>query len=265
MRRSTIVVAVFLAMVLTGCGANTATTQSTQSQETTTANAAATTNAQPQTTTENAIAQEKTASATVATASWASAIGDSAMLGAVDALQKVPDLVLVDAQGSRQAPEAIDLLQQYRAASHLGDVVVVHLGNNGPFTAEGFDELMGVLKDVRKVLVVNLTIPPDVEEDPVIVPNNAMLAEGVQRYLNKAVLVDWYSAGAGHPEYVWDGIHLTPEGAEAYASLIASYLEGSKGTPGNAFGPKEEISWGELPRFGRCVGPPSWCSSVARS
>jgi hypothetical protein len=40
-----------------------------------------------------------------------SAIGDSVMLGAVGALQQIPNLVLVDAQGSRQPPAALDILR----------------------------------------------------------------------------------------------------------------------------------------------------------
>ena len=198
-----------------------------------------------------------------ASAALASAIGDSAMLGAVDALeQEMPNLVLIDAEGSRQAPAAIDLLRQYRATGHLGDVVVVHIGNNGPLTAEQFDEMMGVLEGVRKVLVVNLTVPPNVA-DPVAVPNDAVLAEGVRRYPEKAVLVDWYSASAGHPEYFWDGIHLTPQGARAYADLISSYVgepEGSVTLPG----PRKRFSWGKGGLSGVCVGPSSWCLSVAR-
>jgi hypothetical protein len=199
----------------------------------------------------------------VASAGWAIAIGDSAMLGAVEALeQEVPNLVLVDAQGSRQAPAAIDLLRQHRAAGHLGDVVIIHIGNNGPLSAEQFDEMMGVLEGVRKVLVVNLTIPPGVE-DPIAVPNDAVLAEGVRRYPDKAVLVDWYSASAGHPEYLWDGIHLTPQGARAYAALIATHVgrpEESVALPG----PRERFSWGKGGLAGVCVGPSSWCLSVAR-
>ena len=196
-------------------------------------------------------------------AALVSAVGDSAMLGAVDALEKeMPNLVLIDAQGSRQALAAIDLLRQYRAGGHLGDFVVVHIGNNGPLTAEQFDEMMGVLDGVSKVLVVNLTVPPNVA-DPVAVPNDAVLAEGVRRYPEKAVLVDWYSASAGHPEYFWDGIHLTPQGARAYADLISSHVGEPRGSV-TLPGPRERYSWGRGGLSGVCVGPSSWCLSVAR-
>jgi peptidoglycan/LPS O-acetylase OafA/YrhL len=150
------------------------------------------------------------------------AVGDSAMLGAVDALQrKVPNLNVIDARGSRQAPEAIGVMQGLRDSGQLGDVVVVHIGNNGYFAPEQFDEMMRVLSGVRKVLVVNVTVP----DGKSWVPNNEVLAEGVRRYPDRALLVDWYAASAGHPEYFWDGIHLTPQGARAYADLIAAACE----------------------------------------
>jgi hypothetical protein len=153
-----------------------------------------------------------------------SAIGDSVMLGAVEALQReIPNLSAIDAQGCLQAPAAIDILQERRAAGQLGDVVVIHIGNNGPLTANTFDEMMRVLAGVRKVLIVNLTVPPNVN-DPIAVPNNAVLADGVHRYPN-AALVDWHSASAGHAEFFGEpSIHRTLQGAQAYADLIATYL-----------------------------------------
>ena len=110
------------------------------------------------------------------------------------------------------------------AADQLGDVVVVHIGNNGPFGAEKFQEMMQVLARVRKVLVVNTVVPHHGVNNPVVVPNNSMLAERVRRYPN-AVLVDWHAASDGYPEFVErDGIHLTLQGAQAYADLTAGYL-----------------------------------------
>ena len=109
------------------------------------------------------------------------------------------------------------------AAGQLGDVVVVHIGNNGPFSAEKFQDMMQVLASVRKVLVVNMMVLHGVN-NPVVVPNNSMLAERVRRYPN-AVLVGWHAADAGHPEFVErDGIHLTLQGAQAYPDLTARYL-----------------------------------------
>ena len=135
--------------------------------------------------------------------------------------------------------------------------MVIAIGNNGPLSSEQFDEMMGVLGGVPKVLIVTVTVPPGVE-NPVAASNNTVLIEGAQRYPN-AVLVDWHGASANHPEYFsGDSTHLSLQGAQAYADLIASRLgrsEGSVAPPG----PQETISWGEGGFFGKCVGPRSWC------
>jgi peptidoglycan/LPS O-acetylase OafA/YrhL len=151
------------------------------------------------------------------------AIGDSVLLGAAAELQRtVDDLASIDAEVGLQAGAAIEVLQTRRAAGQLGEVVIVHVGNNGTFTAEQLDEMMGVLAGVRRVVFVNVNVPRLWEG-----PNNAVLADGVRRYPN-AVLVDWYSASVDHPEYfVEDGVHLSIEGQRVYADLIAAHL----GTP----------------------------------
>src|SRR5918911_53088 len=229
----------------------------TTTKETTAGSTTAST--QPESTTATAAVPEKTApTATAPHAGWVSAIGDSVMLGAVEALQqKIPNLGLLNAQGSRQPAAAIDIMREWRTAGYLGDAVVIDIGNNGPFTSEQFDEMMGVLAGVPKVLIVTLTVPPGVE-NPVAASNNAVLTDGAQRYPN-AVLVDWHGASANHPEYFsGDSTHLSLQGAQAYADLIASRLgrsEGSVAPPG----PQETISWGEGGFFGKCVGPRSWC------
>ena len=229
----------------------------TPTKETTTITTTATT--QPESTTVTAAVPEKTTPATTAPhAGWVSAIGDSVMLGAVEALQqKMPNLGLLNAQGSRQPAAAIDIMRQWRTAGYLGDAVVIDIGNNGPFTSEQFDEMMHVLAGVPKVLIVTLTVPPGVE-NPVAASNNTVLIEGAQRYPN-TVLVDWHGASANHPEYFsGDSTHLSLQGAQAYADLIASRLGRSEGS-GAPPGPQETISWGEGGFFGKCVGPRSWC------
>jgi hypothetical protein len=126
----------------------------------------------------------------------------------------------VDAEVGRQAAVAIDILQQRRAAGQLGEVVVVHIGNNGTFSAEQFDEMMRVLAGVRKVVFVNVKVPRLWERS-----NNDVLADGVRRYPN-AVLVDWHATSADRPElFVEDGYHLQSEGQQVYADLIAAHLK----------------------------------------
>ncbi len=109
------------------------------------------------------------------------------------------------------------MLEARQAAGTLGDLVIVHLGTNGSFTSGEFDRIMEIAGGAQRVVFVNLRVPRDWEGG-----DNAILAEGVQRYPN-AVLVDWHSVAVEHPEYFYDdGIHLNPEGATNYAALIAA-------------------------------------------
>ena len=98
---------------------------------------------------------------------------------------------------------------------------MVHIGSNGVYTEEQFDQTMQVLKGVRRVVFVNVNVPRTWAE-----PNNEVIAEGVERYPDRAVLVDWYAASVDHPEYfVEDGVHLQIEGQKVYAALIAEQVE----------------------------------------
>jgi peptidoglycan/LPS O-acetylase OafA/YrhL len=149
-----------------------------------------------------------------------SAIGDSVMLGAVGRLQKdIYGLTVIDAEVGLQIYAATDTLRYRRAAGQLGDVVVVHLGNNGTFTKGQFDRIMRTLSGVDRVVFVNVSVPRAWED-----PNNRVIEEGVQRYPN-AVLVDWHSASADRPELFYkDGYHLRPAGQRIYAGLISAHL-----------------------------------------
>jgi hypothetical protein len=151
-----------------------------------------------------------------------SAIGDSVMLGAVGSLHKdIDGLTVVDAEVGMQVYYAIGILKARRASGQLGEVVVVHLGNNGIFTEKEFDEIMQTLSGVDRVVFVNVKVPRAWER-----PNNEVISAGVQRYPN-AMLVDWYSASVNRPELFYsDGFHLRPRSQRMYADLISSQLTG---------------------------------------
>ncbi|MDQ3736917.1 MAG: acyltransferase family protein [Actinomycetota bacterium] len=147
------------------------------------------------------------------------AIGDSVMIGAAGELQRSLGNPAMYADVGMQAAGVIEILQKRRAAGDLGEVVVIHIGSNGTLNAEQFDEMMRMLKDVRRVAFVNVKVPRPWEQ-----PNNEVLADGVRRYPN-TVLVDWHAASVDRPElFVEDGIHLQAEGQRVYADLIAAHL-----------------------------------------
>ena len=90
------------------------------------------------------------------------------------------------------------------------------MGTNGVITQGHMDAIMEILKDRKRVVFINLKVPRRWEQ-----PDNDVLASNVSKYPN-AVLIDWHTIGDAHPECFYpDGIHLRPDGARAYAELIA--------------------------------------------
>jgi peptidoglycan/LPS O-acetylase OafA/YrhL len=147
------------------------------------------------------------------------AIGDSVMLGAKPALEsRFGPKTLVDAKVSRQLTAAIDIVRGMAEHDRLGDVLVIHMGTNGPFSGEQLDELLAAAADAPRVVVVNSHVPRGWETAV-----NQMIQEAVPRWPN-AVLADWHTLGNKHPEWFWDGIHVGTEGAAAYAGLIAEAM-----------------------------------------
>jgi len=147
------------------------------------------------------------------------AIGDSVMLGAADALAGTigRDRTTVDAAESRQFSAGVDTIQQYKDKGELGDEVVVQLGTNGTVNPDDFERMMQILKSTKRVVIINAKVPRPWEDEV-----NQVLGDGVKRYKN-SVLVDWHTVAGNHPEWFYDdGLHLRPDGAAAYAQLVAS-------------------------------------------
>ena len=147
------------------------------------------------------------------------AVGDSVMLDYQAALETDIPGVDVEAAVSRQWETGEQILQELRSEGHLGSVVVVALGTNGPITSVDFDSMMSVLAGVSRVVFVTIVV-----DQPWQNPNNAVITSGVARYPN-TVIADWYSLESQNPGWVYsDGTHLPigGAGAQALASLIAS-------------------------------------------
>lgn len=160
--------------------------------------------------------------AAVASEESVSLVGDSVMVGAAPSLKKnIENLSTINAEVGYQASDVVDTLERRQAAGQLGEVVVVHAGNNGPLRAAEFDEMMEIVGEERRAVFVNDKVPRNWEQR-----NNAVLAKGAERYPN-ATVVDWYGATENRPELFWDdGMHLRPEGARLYSGLIERAIDG---------------------------------------
>jgi lysophospholipase L1-like esterase len=148
-------------------------------------------------------------------------VGDSVMIDYQGDLQSDIPGVNVDAAVSRQWSDGEAVLQSLKAEGQLGSYVIVGLGTNGPITPTDFDNMMAILSGATRVVFVNVHVDRDWQD-----PNNAVIANGVARYAN-AALVDWATLAAQNPQWFGpDGTHLGIDGpgAQALASLITSVL-----------------------------------------
>jgi peptidoglycan/LPS O-acetylase OafA/YrhL len=147
------------------------------------------------------------------------AIGDSVLVGAAPALSaRLDGAVTVDSAVGRQMNEAAPIIQGLDTQGLLGQTVLLHLGNNGPFTAAQVDEVFAALGG-RKVLLVNVMVPRRWEGEV-----NDQIAQAISRHPN-AVLIDWWSLVTTEPGLTReDGYHLTPAGAERYVDLVVGQI-----------------------------------------
>ncbi|MEZ5259437.1 MAG: hypothetical protein R2705_21915 [Ilumatobacteraceae bacterium] len=149
------------------------------------------------------------------------ALGDSVMLGAAPNLEAQG--FVVDAKVSRQAKEGVDIIQTLADNSLLGDIVVVHLGTNGPTTRERFDQILELCSDVRLVILVTVKAPK-----PWAGEVNSAIFDVADEYPNVRLL-DWNSLSqsslAPSDVFYEDGIHLRPSGRQFYTQLILDTIQ----------------------------------------
>jgi hypothetical protein len=127
----------------------------------------------------------------------------------------------IDAKLSRQFVDGIAVARAVREQGGA-NVVVVHLGNNGPVKPEDVDALLAELADIPTVLLVNVRVSAAWRASV-----NQTLADATGRHPN-ARLVDWYGASEGHADWFQsDGTHFrttSGPGANAFADLIAGSI-----------------------------------------
>ena len=145
-------------------------------------------------------------------------IGDSILHDVAPFFKNHYPEAIIDYRVGRQMSEVPEVIKQLEGSGQLGEYVIIQLGTNGPFVKT---DLLNLLKSLenKKVYLVNCRVPRNWETTV-----NQTLEEVVNSMSN-TVLVDWYTASAGHPEFfASDGVHLTRAGGETYANLIVDIL-----------------------------------------
>jgi hypothetical protein len=141
------------------------------------------------------------------------AIGDSVMLGAAPQLRSKG--FEIDVRGCRQMSEGLGVLSARKRAGSLPDVVVVALGTNWTVTT---DQIRSALRILGPDRVLGLVTPP--EAGGGASSDQAAIRAAGRRWKLRVKVLDWVARSAGKP-WTWDGMHLRPEGATAYARLLS--------------------------------------------
>jgi peptidoglycan/LPS O-acetylase OafA/YrhL len=146
-------------------------------------------------------------------------IGDSILYDVAPFFKNYYPEAIIDYRVGRQMSEVLEVIKQLEANGQLGEYVFIQIGTNGPFVKT---DLINVIKELenKKVFLVNCRVPRSWETTV-----NRTLEEVVNSMSN-TVLVDWYSASAGHAEFfARDGVHLTKIGGETYANILVEQME----------------------------------------
>jgi peptidoglycan/LPS O-acetylase OafA/YrhL len=143
------------------------------------------------------------------------AIGDSVMLGAREAVQGALSKVTVDATVSRHANLMYERIDQRRSAGKLAPVVVIHPGTNGPAYEDDLRRAVADLSDRARVVLVTTHVPRSWMDE-----SNTNIRKVSKEFPNVRI-AEWAQAAEGNREFfVTDGTHLTPPGGRAYADAI---------------------------------------------
>ncbi len=145
--------------------------------------------------------------------------GDSVILGIRNVLASYEKIELINARVGRQIGELIEVAktdQQFVTQS----TVILNLGNNNRLVERDVIELLEIVKNQPRIIIVNTAVPRSWRDE-----NNAVIAKVANNYANTTV-VDWNAISANHREYfASDGVHLNPPGVNAYVAAILEELK----------------------------------------
>jgi peptidoglycan/LPS O-acetylase OafA/YrhL len=148
------------------------------------------------------------------------ALGDSVMIGAEGKLaaQLGPGFSM-SAEVGRQAEEFIKIVRKIKHKGHRPDAMIIQWGNNGPLYSEDMEALREATTNVGQLFLINDHAPVSWQEE-----SNHAIDEAGEDWRH-TTLIPWAETAAdGEESWFYDGIHLTPSGAGAYARLVSAVV-----------------------------------------
>lgn len=146
-------------------------------------------------------------------------VGDSIMNGGKKYIAPNFKGAYFDTKIGRQFSTLPEIVKKLKESDELGDVLVVGLGTNGPFSDKDFDDVVKMMHG-KDVFFINTAHKKWWEQSV-----NEKLRKKVNEYAN-VHLIDVYSKLKTQKQYyVADGVHLTDSGYKYYAGLVSEALK----------------------------------------
>ena len=150
-------------------------------------------------------------------------IGDSVLLGNSGAVKAAFPKAVVDARVSRQSETVFNRIKARIAAGRLGKVVVIHTGTNGTIDEAHLVEILNLLKDRARVVLVTI----HAQRRWVDESNNAIETAAAKFSKGNVRVADWASIATGHRNWLYqDGIHVKPAGQPHYVGMLRAAING---------------------------------------
>lgn len=144
-------------------------------------------------------------------------IGDSVMLGAVPQLNETFPNGDFDAKVSRSYGPLHDIVEERAKDGTLGNPVVIGIGTNCVLPKDVCEEVVRLCGE-RDIFWLTTTNNWQFDNSDTI--------RSLGDEFDNVIIVDWQKFSKGHDEYFYsDGIHLTPEGREAYAGFVKECIQ----------------------------------------
>lgn len=143
------------------------------------------------------------------------AIGDSVLLGSSPVLKAALAGVDLHAAMGWQAADVISQLRQLKDAGQLRPVALVHLGTNGYVYESQLRQILAMLGDAKRVILVNTQVPRRWMRH-----NNELIDRVTPEFAN-VVVVRWSDISSAQPDFfISDGYHMTPRGQRVFIANI---------------------------------------------
>src|SRR6266567_670624 len=147
------------------------------------------------------------------------AIGDSVMLASAAELHAALPGIYIDALVSRQMSAGLQVIKDLASTGRLRRIVVVGLGTNGTVAGAQIRQLLAIIGQHRRLVLVNTFVPRPWQDEV-----NCTL-EAAARHHPNVVVANWLAAIEQRTSLLWDdGVHPRPPGGRLYARVIQTAI-----------------------------------------